>query len=170
VAVGVVRCCDTGHDRGMDLHNWPPGPGVVELPDGVRVRGRGLRRGSPETVPDWGVVLLGRPAPPFDWPTAWVQWPDFALPIRWREAHRVLVEAHERAGQERVEIVCGGGRGRTGTALACLATMAGLSSGEAVHYVKSRYDPGAVEAPWQRLFVVWFRTQLAGIDWGVGMP
>jgi hypothetical protein len=57
----------------MDLHNWPPGPGVVELPDGVRVRGRGLRQGSPETVPDWGVVLLGRPAPPFDWPSAWIQ-------------------------------------------------------------------------------------------------
>ena len=62
---------------------WPDGPGVVELPDGRRVRGRGLRRGPQppaEPAPQLGVYLLGRPPPPTAWPAEWIRWPDFRLP------------------------------------------------------------------------------------------
>jgi len=69
-----------------------------------------------------------------------------------------LREAWRRAGSERVEIACGGGRGRTGTALACLAVLDGLSGPDAVAYVREHYDRRAIETPWQRRYVNRFRT------------
>ena len=45
---------------------------------------------------------------------------------------------------------------RTGTALACLATLSGLSPREAVTFARANYDRHAVEVPWQRLFIRWF--------------
>ncbi len=58
---------------------------------------------------------------------------------------------------ERVEIACPGGRGRTGTALACLAVLEGLPGREAIAYVRRHYEPRAVETLWQRRFVTNFR-------------
>jgi protein-tyrosine phosphatase len=52
-----------------------------------------------------------------------------------------------------VEVACGGGRGRTGTALACLAVLDGVPAHEAVGYVRAHYDARAVETPWQRRYV-----------------
>jgi protein-tyrosine phosphatase len=52
-----------------------------------------------------------------------------------------------------VEVACFGGRGRTGTALACMAILDGVPRTEAVEYVRARYRPGAVETPWQRRYV-----------------
>jgi protein-tyrosine phosphatase len=57
---------------------------------------------------------------------------------------------------ERVEIACGGGYGRTGTALACLAVLDGVPSDQAVAYVRDHYNSRAVETPWQRWFVARF--------------
>jgi protein-tyrosine phosphatase len=135
---------------------WTPGPGILELPDGLLVRGRGLRRGEPEVAADWSLVLLGK-APSPAGPHRWVRWPDFSVPRDWRDAREAIEEARERAATERVEVMCNGGRGRTGTALACLATLAGLSPKEAVIYVRQHYDRHAVEMPWQRLFIRSFR-------------
>lgn len=59
----------------------------------------------------------------------------------------------ERAGTERVEFACGGGRGRTGTALACLAVLDGVPAAEAVTFVRRHYDRRAVETPWQKRYV-----------------
>ena len=64
-----------------------------------------------------------------------------------------LAEAWQRAVAERVEIACAGGRGRTGTALACLAILNGVPSTEAVAFVREHYDPHAVETPGQRRYV-----------------
>ena len=61
-----------------------------------------------------------------------------------------LREAWHRAEAERVEIACGGGRGRTGTALACIAVPDGVSGCEAVAFVRERYDARAVDTPWPR--------------------
>ena len=61
-----------------------------------------------------------------------------------------LGEAWERAGQERVEVACGGGIGRTGTALALLATISGVAPEDAVMWVRSHYHPRAVETRTQR--------------------
>ena len=50
-----------------------------------------------------------------------------------------------------------GGRGRTGTALACLAVLDGAAAADAVAYVRQHYRPGAVETRKQASFVAAFR-------------
>ena len=100
---------------------------MMELPSGRVVRGRGLRNApAAEPFPDYGVYLLGKPPPDVGWESRWLRWPDFRLPADPAEAHAVFVDALERAGSERVEFACGGGRGRTGTALACLTVLDGV--------------------------------------------
>ena len=86
-------------------------------------------------------------------------WPDFGLPARWQSAAAALVNAYDACGTQRVEVACGGGRGRTGTGLACLAVCAGLSPTSAVEYVRASYHPHAVETPWQAWYVEWFGRQ-----------
>lgn len=130
----------------------------MPLPSGRLVRGRGLRKPMPSGHPPaFGVYLLGEPPPDFGWESRWVRWPDFRLPEEPACLRSVLVEALDRAGDGRVELACDGGRGRTGTALACLAVLDGLPAGEAVTYVRAHYDRKAVETPWQRRFVRRFR-------------
>lgn len=87
-----------------------------------------------------------------------MRWPDFRLPTNRADAADALREAWHRAPGERVELVCGGGRGRTGTALACLAVLDGVPPGEAVAFVRAHYHPGSVETPWQRRYVRGFRA------------
>ena len=90
------------------------------------------------------------------WDARWVRWPDFRLPADRGDAYDALYEAWRRAASERVEVACGGGRGRTGTALACLAVLDGVPARDAVAYVRKHYDPRAVETPWQRRYVARF--------------
>jgi len=135
---------------------WPTDlAGVVALPDGRLVRGRALRRSDPSdgTVPDLGVYLTAKPHDEQRWETRWVRWPDFRLPADPADAIAALREVHERSAEERVEIACGGGRGRTGTAIALLARLSGVPAEDAVAWVRLHYRPGAVETPWQRRFV-----------------
>ncbi|MGW7044323.1 protein-tyrosine phosphatase family protein [Streptomyces avermitilis] len=134
---------------------WSPTDvGVLRLPSGRLVRGRGLRRPLPEgPAPTYAVYLLGRQPPEVPWETRWLRWPDFRLPSSRAQAREVLTDAWRRAAAERVEIACGGGRGRTGTALACLAVLDGVPPQEAVTYVRAHYDRHAVETPWQRRYV-----------------
>jgi hypothetical protein len=140
-----------------DFEPWPLVAGVLQLPDGRRLRGRGLGRPAPEGPdPDHGYYLTGLPPPALSWDSTWVPWPDFLLPLRWHRASQALVRAHRQAASSRVELACRGGRGRTGTALACVSTRAGLTADEAIAYVRTHYDPHAVETPWQRGFVHWF--------------
>lgn len=137
------------------MGTWAPGDGVVELPDGRRVRGRGLRAGMPAGAddPELGVYLTGSRPPGHPWESRWVRWPDFSLPRSTPDCVAALREAHERAATERVEIACGGGTGRTGTALALLAVLSGVAPGDAVAWVRKHYRPGAVEVPWQRRWI-----------------
>jgi protein-tyrosine phosphatase len=139
--------------------SWEPGlPGVLRLPSGRLVRGRGLRRPLPAgPVPDFALYLLGHEPPPVPWEARWLRWPDFWLPSDRAATRKALGEAWERASTERVELACAGGHGRTGTALACLAVLDGVPSREAVAYVRAHYDAHAVETPWQRRFVTRFR-------------
>ncbi|MEW1641847.1 protein-tyrosine phosphatase family protein [Streptomyces sp. NPDC091219] len=133
----------------------PSSTGVMRLPSGRLVRGRGLRRPLPadDPAPTFGVYLLGKPPPQVPWEKRWLQWPDFRLPADRAEARAVLTEVWWRSRTERVEVACHGGRGRTGTALACLAVFDGVPPGEAVAYVRAHYDRHAVETPWQRRYV-----------------
>jgi protein-tyrosine phosphatase len=141
------------------MPTWDPtAEGVVRLPSGRLVRGRGLRRGQPNGPgPDFGVYLLGRRPGNVDWPHEWIRWPDFWLPTDRTHAARVLTAAWQRAATQRVEVACGGGRGRTGTGLACLAVLDGLSAGDAVAFVRTHYDRRAIETPWQKRYVSTFR-------------
>ena len=134
---------------------WDPSAaGLLPLPSGRLVRGRSLRQPIPPgAAPTFAVYLLGTAPPAVTWESRWVRWPDFWLPTAPNRAAEVLPEAWQRAAIERVEIGCGGGRGRTGSALACLAILDGIPARQAVSFVRRHYDPRAVETPWQRRYV-----------------
>jgi protein-tyrosine phosphatase len=138
---------------------WDPADaGVMRLPSGRLIRGRALRTPLPPgPVPAFGVYLLGSRPAAVPWERRWIKWPDFWLPSDRDGAVRILREAWERSASGRVEIACGGGQGRTGTALALIAVLDGLAPGEAVAYVREHYRRHAVETPWQRRFVARFR-------------
>lgn len=132
-------------------------PRVLVLPSGRLVRGRGLRQPMPDNIaPDFGLYLLNEQPPPLPWNARWVRWPDFRLPADRDDARDALNEAWHRAATERVEVACDGARGRTGTALACIAVLDGVPADEAVAFVRKHYDPRAVETPWQRRYVARF--------------
>jgi protein-tyrosine phosphatase len=140
-------------------------PGAVQLPDGVWIRGRGLRDPLPDgPVPDFGLylgaaILRRRHEAALTWPHEWVPWPDFLLPLDRDAAARSIIRLHDRARSGLgVEVACNGGIGRTGTAIACLATRTGLSPKEAVRWTRAHYHHRAVETPWQRRWVAWFST------------
>lgn len=143
---------------------WDPtGAGVLRLPSGRLIRGRGLRRPLPPgPTPTFAVYLLGKQPPPVAWESRWLRWPDFWLPSEKARAGEVLREAWGQASTGRVEIACGGGRGRTGTAVACLAVLDGVPANEAVAFVRQHYDRHAVETPWQKRYVARFTTSEPG--------
>ncbi|GAA4059270.1 protein-tyrosine phosphatase family protein [Nonomuraea soli] len=125
---------------------------VVELPDGARVRGRGLRRsdGAAEPV-DYGLYLA-----PFEpaWEHSYLRWPDFWVPSDPDRAVALIRDLHARAlAGQRVEVACGGGIGRTGTVIACLAVLSGIPRADAVAWTRAHYHRRAVETPWQRRWI-----------------
>ena len=138
---------------------WDPAAvGVLRLPSGRLVRGRGLSQPLPDgPFPTFALYLLGHEPPPVEWEARWLRWPDFGLPSDRAATAEALREAWARSEGERVEIACAGGFGRTGTALACLAVLDGVPALDAVGYVREHYRQHAVETPWQRWFVTRFR-------------
>jgi protein-tyrosine phosphatase family protein len=137
---------------------WTLGaPGVLALPSGRLIRGRGLRGpgpGGPD--PQFGLYVVGGEMRGVPWEFRWVAWPDFRLPADPVAARAAFVEAWRRSATERVEVACMGGVGRTGTTLACIAVLDGVPAGEAVGYVRRHYHRRAVETPGQRRFVAGF--------------
>jgi hypothetical protein len=137
---------------------WEAGaPGVLALPSGRLIRGRGLRGpdpGGPD--PEFGLYVVGSAMHGVPWEYRWVAWPDFRLPADPAAAREAFTEAWRRSATERVEVACMGGRGRTGTTLACIAVLDGVPAREAVDYVRQRYNPKAVETRRQRRFVARF--------------
>jgi hypothetical protein len=129
------------------MEGWQDDVGLITLPTGPRVRGRRAR--TPASPADFGLLLTSGPAPA--WPHRRVRWPDFWVPTDRADALDALHEALRRArAGERVEVACGGGVGRTGTALAALAILDGLPAPDAVAWVRAGYHPRAVETPGQR--------------------
>jgi protein-tyrosine phosphatase len=136
---------------------WEDGtPGLLVLPSGRRVRGRAVRDLPPGPRPDLGVYLLPRPPRDVGWDSRWVRWRDFSLPADPAQLRNVLTETWERSADQRVEVACSGGTGRTGTALACLAVLDGVPPDEAVTFVRAGYRPQAVETRAQAAFVLRF--------------
>ena len=141
---------------------------VLELPGGGRLRARGLRPGRPAPPPSFGLYLGSsrlrrRHEPTMPWPQRWVVWPDFRVPLDPDDAVDALLDLHRRAGAgEPVEVACGGGVGRTGTALACLAVLDGLTPADAVRWARTHHHRRAVETPGQHRWVVRFARSVAG--------
>jgi hypothetical protein len=132
-------------------------PGVLRLPSGRLIRGRGLRGPDPgRPDPEFGLYVVGSAMRELPWEYRWVAWPDFRLPADPAAAREAFAEAWQRAATERVEVACMGGRGRTGTTLACIAVLDGVPAREAVDYVRAHYHPRAVETRGQRRFVAAF--------------
>ena len=155
-ADGPSACADESHvpshlAREMHVH-----VDAVTLPDGATVvaatfddRRPYERDGDP---PAFGLYLDDRWDPP--WPHARIDWPDFGVPDDRAALQDALRELHARAkAGERVELGCWGGHGRTGTALACLAVLAGVPPEEAVAWVRAAYCAKAVETEEQAAFV-----------------
>jgi Protein-tyrosine phosphatase len=130
----------------------------VGLPDGVLVNARSFGSSRPRQQPDFGVYLCAQRARhrharewTGTWRATWLDWPALGVPRDSAAAVDALREAHQRAVRgERVEIACGSGRSRTGTALAALAVRTGLEADEAVSWVKSNYSPASVITRRQR--------------------
>jgi len=130
---------------------WLDDTGLISLPTGLRVRGR---RSSDTVSPADFALLLGEGPVP-TWAYRRIHWHDFWIPIDRDEALDALHEAYRRAqGWERVEVICRGGIGRTGTALAALAIIDGLAPNQAVTWIRDNYHPRAVETPWQRRWLL----------------
>ena len=151
----VRHCGRDGHrEQSTPVTTWEPGPGVVELLDGRRVRGRSLRTSPPAGFePDIGYWLLAHEPEPMEWPVVWIRWPDFRLPADRADALGELRDAFVQSASQRVEVACAGGRGRTGTAIAVLAVMAGVDPSLAVEWVRANYRSDASETPWQRRWI-----------------
>jgi protein-tyrosine phosphatase len=113
----------------------------------------GLReRRSENPDRDFGLYMDTRWEP--TWPADLIDWEDFGLPADRERAAAQIRAAFERArAGERVEVGCAGGLGRTGTVLACMAILAGVSREEAVGWVRTNYDARAVETPEQEEWV-----------------
>jgi len=110
---------------------------------------------SRDAVPTFGLYLDERWKPP--WAHSHVNWPDFGLPADTDALRAALQDVLDRARRDqRVELGCSGGHGRTGTALACLAVLAGTPASEAVAWVRENYCEKAVETAVQEAFVLGF--------------
>ena len=129
-------------------HGWDPeNQGILVLPSGRLVRARALRKPIPDgPSPDFGLYLLGHQPDPTPWPYRWLRWPDLRLPFDPAAARDALIEVWERAADQRVEVACGGGRGRTGTALACLAVLDAWRPRE----LSPTFDSTSTTEPWRR--------------------
>jgi protein-tyrosine phosphatase len=132
----------------------------VTFPDGTQVRAHGIAaRDLDGGWREFGLYCDAAWQP--DWPSLTIDWPDFGLPAVPGTAARQIVDAFERAERgERVEVGCLGGIGRTGTVLACMAVVAGVSSADAVSWVRQHYRPEAVETSAQAGWVTWFAEWL----------
>jgi protein-tyrosine phosphatase len=108
-----------------------------------------------DAPPDFGLYLDDRWQPP--WSHDHVAWPDFGTPDDAVGLEAALTSLLHRAREgQHVEIGCLGGHGRTGTALACLAVIAGTPPDEAVAWVRSIYCDRAIESTNQEKFIANF--------------
>lgn len=72
--------------------------GVLRLPSGRLVRGRGLRHALPVgPAPEFALYLQAKLPPPVEWESRWLRWPDWGLAADPIEARQALTELWRRA-------------------------------------------------------------------------
>lgn len=134
----------------------------VRFPDGTVVRASALpdRRADDEWR-EFGLYADNRWTP--SWPHEMIDWEDFGVPARFQEAAQQICIGFDvaRSGKH-VEVGCAGGTGRTGTILACMAVLAGVSKTEAVKWVRKNYTAYAVENQKQERWVERFADHVKG--------
>ena len=138
----------------------------VTLPDGTVILAQGrlnlVPSGRPRQ-PDFAIYLDDRwhDDTQVTWPYQMIGWPDFGLPFDEAEIFAAIVDVHRRVGTgELVAIACYGGVGRTGTVLACLSLVAGVSPSDAAGWVREHYHPLAVETRDQEQLIARFAQTL----------
>lgn len=100
-----------------------------------------------------------------------IDWPDFKIPTSIEISLEQIADAYYWAAAEendKVQIGCIGGHGRTGTILACLALFASdgkMTPKEAIDFVREAYCDKAIEKPIQEWYVayashIWYETEL----------
>jgi len=135
---------------------------LVTFPDGTRVRASPISERQAEDPERAFGLYLDKQWDP-TWEACVIDWPDFGLPEDPEAAADDIAAAFDRARSgELVEVGCLGGRGRTGTALACMAVLAGVPGDEAVAWIRQAYRPEAVETPEQEDWVRWFAGWASG--------
>lgn len=132
------------------------------FPNGTVVRALGLgERREHDLSRTFGLYF--DPAWRPSWEADLIDWVDFGVPKDFEQAAGQIRDAFRRAQSgERVEIGCIGGLGRTGTALACMAVLAGIPVGQSVAWVRHNYHPGAVNNRHQEQWVEWFAGYVSG--------
>lgn len=131
---------------------------VVPFADGTSVTAVSFLPRDPysrKSTPDFGLYLDQAWSPP--WPYRHFHWPDFGVPNDVDALRSVLEDLLERARRgDQVELGCHGGHGRTGTALGCLAVLAGTPPSHAAAWVRRNYCEQAIETEEQERFVADF--------------
>ncbi|MDR6939935.1 protein-tyrosine phosphatase family protein [Arcanobacterium hippocoleae] len=142
------------------MEKWQLDDGVVQFPSGRRIRGRSWKVKAAEEA-DLSLVLTTVTGQEFasyavfpgSTESMMIDWPDERIPRRGAHAVAQLNEIWERAKDERVEITCRTGIGRTGTALAIIAVFEGMDPDAAIEFVQKNYHPDSVKSPAQRGFL-----------------
>lgn len=137
--------------------------GFVVLPSGRRIRGGAITGVRPsDWQPDLTLHLSWRRPKAPKWEREWIRWPDFRGPTDPMAALETLRRVHERAADERVEILCRGGVARTGTALATMVVLEGRKPESAAAWIRANYAPRAVQTMWQWNFL--FQVSSSALD------
>jgi hypothetical protein len=135
----------------------------LEFPDGTTVYPSSCHdRTWDAPAPDFGLYLDACWSP--SCLAYLLDWPDMGIPYKWDVAADAIIDTFKKAKNLGmwVEIGCIGGHGRTGTVLACMAVLAGLSHKQAIKYVRKNYCEKAIEAREQEWFVEWFDKFING--------
>lgn len=125
---------------------------------------RGLETSGMDVIIDCGANLHATAEPGEDGPpglqkTIRIQWPDGGVPDLegkdWRNLLGMLCQQKQsgRRGDLNVLVCCLGGHGRTGTALAIFAALAGVEPEAPVVFVRRQYCPKAVETKAQCAYI-----------------
>jgi hypothetical protein len=132
-------------------------PGVIRLPSGRLVRGRGLRRSLPTgSEPTFAVYLLGKATSRVALEeSVGVRWPDLWLPTDRTQARTVLNAAWNRAATDRVEVAYKAGAFERERPLRVWPRSTEDPPNRPWHFVRQHYG-APVEVPWQRLSVTRF--------------
>lgn len=111
----------------------------------------GLYLGSAgEERRSWGLTTIS-------WPHRWLVWSPARRPDDDTVTVSAIVDLVERSARgERVEVACRSGVARTGTVVACVAVLDGMTAKEAIRWTRASYHPGAGTIPWLRRWVSMF--------------